>query len=923
MKLKLFCLAGCALSALAAPALAANDEVAAAAAGSETTADAVVEADIAAADDAGEALVITGRRPIAESEAAALAVQRNSDSLVTVAASDSVGRLPDQNIAQAAGRLPGVAVQRDQGQARYISLRGAPINWTTLSIDGISIVSPEGRDTRYDSIPSAIASQIVVRKAVTPDMTGETVAGNVDVKTRSAFDYPGFHVAGKLGGGYVELGDRQEYEGQLVLSNRFDTGIGEIGMLVSGSYYQRDMVTDNFETDWEQVSQDRQPGNADRIWGRETENKLYRLTRKNYSYSGRLDWKPTEGHRIFLQSIFTAFTDDEARDNYIFDLDDRQSDLTRPASPACTVAPASSATNSGYADICIGNTPLKGSVYGIDINQRATLRAFEQSIFTNTLGGDHEFGADNEWALGWRLNYTRAKDDRSVVGEARYDSPSTRTARPTVAYDFTDPQLARVQLFRTLSSGGLFSAGAPVTAIDDFSRTLTSLTSSDFVDVTKAYTAKIDLSRQLPLFGGEGRITIGGQFDQRTKEANEAQLSITGAQAATLGIPTSFAPVSLDTPFKGEIPLGYTFRYFDIDAMRDNVKLADTIADYVPLLANFYNVREQIFAGYAMGRIGYDWGSVLGGVRVEHVKNRGRAFVTLGGASTPIEVENDYTLLFPSLHLNFDVAADKKLRLSFNSGAARPDYDQLRPNFTYDDANQTVSGGNPEAKPERAYGIDTYFEWYMQPQGYFMLGAFYKKVKDVLFDDTRTFGLDVLNSGGVDRSQYTFGTITNGGSGHIYGFEGAIQQQLEPYTEQLGLPSWLGGFGVSANVTLNWSKAETPDGGHVQLPGTSDVVFNIGGYYEKYGLSLRLNYQKRTEWLDALGADADGGNQFWASDDELDFSARYAVTPNFEVYVDASNLLNGAGRRYVRESFYSLEWERFGRRFTGGVRFNF
>ena len=119
---------------------------------------------------------VSGSRPIAESEASALAVQKNSDSLVTVAASNSVGRLPDQNIAQATGRLPGVAVERDQGQARYISLRGAPNYWTTLSFDGINVVSPEGRDARFDTIPSAIASQIIVSKAVTPDMPGETVS---------------------------------------------------------------------------------------------------------------------------------------------------------------------------------------------------------------------------------------------------------------------------------------------------------------------------------------------------------------------------------------------------------------------------------------------------------------------------------------------------------------------------------------------------------------------------------------------------------------------------------------------------------------------------------------------------------------------------------------------------------------------------
>jgi outer membrane receptor for ferrienterochelin and colicin len=73
-------------------------------------------------------------------------VQKRSDSLVTVASSDSVGRLPDQNIAQAIGRLPGVAVERDQGQARYISLRGAPNYWTPLSFDGINVVSPPPRD---------------------------------------------------------------------------------------------------------------------------------------------------------------------------------------------------------------------------------------------------------------------------------------------------------------------------------------------------------------------------------------------------------------------------------------------------------------------------------------------------------------------------------------------------------------------------------------------------------------------------------------------------------------------------------------------------------------------------------------------------------------------------------------------------------
>ncbi len=867
-------------------------------------------------------VVVVGRRPIAESEAAALRTQRNSDALVSVAASDSVGRLPDQNIAQAAGRLPGVAVQRDQGQARYISLRGAPISWTTLSINGISIVSPEGRDTRYDSLPSAIASQIVVQKAVTADMSGETVAGNVDIRTRSAFDYPGFHGAGKIGGGESDLGSRNEFETQLVLSDRFvSDSAGEFGLLVSGSYYDRDMITDNFENDFEPVAQDLQPGAADRIWGRETENKLYRLTRRNYSGSGRIDWAPNDDNRLFLETIFTTFTDDEARDNYIFDLDDRQADLTRPATPVCTIATNPAPTNTGYADVCIGNTPLSGTVYGIDINQRATLRAFEQSIFTSTLGGDHAFS--DGWSFDWRLNFTRAIDDRSVVGEARYDSPSTRTLRPTVVYDFTNPQLARVRLFTTTSAAGTFSAGTPVTDIDSFSRPLSSLRSLDAVDTTEAYTGKFDLRRELPMFGGDARFTVGGQFDQRTKEAVENERTLSNAQSAAAGISTTFLPVSSNRPFAGEIPLGYSFRYFDILSMRNNVRLAAQAAPFVFLRPNYYNVEEQVTAGYAMGRVAYDWGSVNGGVRVEQVKNTGQAYVVLGGVSTLIEVENDETLVFPSLHINYNLNEDMKLRLSFNSGAARPDYDQLRPNFTFSDTNLTVSGGNPEARPERAYGVDTYFEWYVQPQGFVSLGAFYKKVEDVLFDDVRPFGLDVLDSGGVDRSAYTLNTITNGGDGYLYGLEAAVQQQLEPFTEQFGLPGWVGGFGLSANVTLNESEATAPDGSRIALPGTSDIVYNVGAYYEKYGLSMRLNYQYRSEWIDAFGPASDGGNFYWATDDELDFSARYAINDTIELYFDGSNLLNEAGRRYVRDSAYTIEWERFGSRYAGGVRFTF
>jgi len=200
--------------------------------------------------------------------------------VVSVLSADAIGNLPDQNVAFAIGRLPGVGLERDQGQARYVNLRGTPNYWTTLSFDGLSIVSPEGRSTRFDNIPSAIAAQVIVTKAITPNMPGDTVAGNVNVVTRSAFDYDGMNVAGKLGIGYVTLGGGEEIDSSLVASNTFLDG--RLGILVQGSYYRRNMVTDNWETDPYLAAVDANGVN----FAREHENKLYRLTRENQSLFG-------------------------------------------------------------------------------------------------------------------------------------------------------------------------------------------------------------------------------------------------------------------------------------------------------------------------------------------------------------------------------------------------------------------------------------------------------------------------------------------------------------------------------------------------------------------------------------------------------------------------------------------------------------
>lgn len=886
------------------------------------------------AEDAGvEELVVVGR-PIAESEASALLVQKESPSLVSVIAADSVGRLPDQNVAFAIGRLPGVAIERDQGQARYVNLRGAKINWTTLSFDGLSVVSPEGRASRFDNIPSALASQIIVSKAVTPDMPGDTIAGNVNIVTRSAFDDPGMRFAGKAALGYVAKGGGEEADVSFLFSNTFMDD--KLGLVLQASKYMRNMVTDNFETDPYQTAgatRDRRPGYETRRWAREYENKPYRLTRGNVGGSAKLEYQFDDNNEVFASSIYTDYQDEELRNNYIFRFDNGAVTNTGP----CPAVPAAQ-TGSGFADICNGNTPTKGTIYGAQITSNFNSLETSEYTWTNTLGGEHLWA---DWDVSWRLNYTQTEDGQNAPARTNFASPTAITDRPTVEYDFSDDDNHTVRLYRTVVTNGVRSRGALVSSIDDFlvTPTGTAISTTDAGDPTFAYTGKFDAGRDLEMFGSSLRVKFGGLYSIRTKKHEEKLYGATAAQLTAAGRPLTFDMIRNTKPYQGDYALGYDFSYFSKSAV-DNLAgelLRAGVLVRMDTSANYYNVQEKIMAGYAMGTLDREWGNIVAGVRVERTENTGEAFATIGGVQQIISAESDDTLVFPSAHINWNLNDQMKVRLGFTTGAARPDYDELRPNFTFDDAAQTVSGGNPDAGPEKAIGVDAYFEWYMQPRGFLSFGVYYKDLKDVLFTQSGVFGRDTLNSNGVDRSGYNFNTLRNGGDGYIRGVEVAYSQSLEDVASNMGLPDWMGGFGFQGNVTVNDSEVTVPAVNGVperkiSLPGSSDLVYNASIYYEKYGLSARLAYQFRTAWGQSVGeyqvlngavVPVTNGDIFWDDDEELDLSIRYAINENFEWFFDAVNLTDDAGRRYGDSPDFPIEHETFGRRYIMGVRVNF
>jgi TonB-dependent receptor len=865
-----------------------------------------------------ESMVVIGSRPQAESEARALQMQRSSAAIINVVSADAVGQFPDQNIAAALSRLPGIAVERDQGQERAVSLRGAPSRWSTISFDGVNVIAPSGRSARTDTVPAAIGSAVAVRKAVTPAMQGESLAGNVDIITRGAFDYPGFKSALNVGAGYNELGGTGQNEIGGFVANTF--GDGRFGVLLAASRYERNMITDNFETDWESGddSEDREPGFEDRAWADAHQNKLYRLTRSNSAFSGRFDFRPSDDHHFFFNSIYTEFTDDELRNAHEFDFDDGAARTDRAA------------VTRGYADIRTGNTPLKGRIYAVELDSTLNTNKTLESIFTNTLGGEQRFG---DWDASWRLNYSNSRAEAGPTIQSAWRSPrgaNNLSLRPTVVYDYTDRARHGVTLYETIvNPDGSFSQGALKRSLNPQDYEFVYLRNNTRLQDSRSSSARLDLSRDLTLFGRATDLQFGVQYDDRSKKDTRQTLEIIPAALTSRGIALpSTNDFAINDPYKGALPLGYDFRYFSDTGLRNLWSgLAAQGASRIQANTsetNNYEVEETVLAAYVMATTYFNWGNILAGLRAEQVDNKGSALVRFGNNFEPAEVGGDSLEFFPSVHLNWDITDELKLRLSANSGAARPDFTILRPNFNVSDENETISGGNPFASAEKAVGGDAYLEWYMSNGGFFSVGAYYKALDDVLFSVQRPrFGSDVLNQPGIDRSGYRYTTTDNGGSGYLAGFEVAASQTLEPFADRLNLPDWASGFGIRANLTLNDSESETPDGRKVQLPGSSDMIYNLALSYERYDLSTRLSWQYRTKWIDSIGSGDVLGDGFWDEVGRLDFKVGYSFNDNINVYFEANNLLEEPGIRYEGETFRVSEYEEFGRRYMIGLRMNF
>ena len=827
-------------------------------------------------------LVVTGS--IVGSQRAAIVEQRNAENLVSVIAADTVGQFPDQNSAAALSRIPSVAVQRDQGQERYIQVRGAPNRWTSVSIDGINAIGVDEsggqRAFRFDAVPAVILSALEVNKSLTPDLSAEAVVARVNLRTFSPFDAQGFALSGDVGRGEMNLGGGAQEQYAVRASWSGD----QFGVILAGSHYSREQITDNREFAYDAAG----PTILD--------YRNYRLVRESNGGMFGLEFRPNDDHKLFFKSLYTEFKDNEQRDHYVFQI---------------------SSALSGTRSLSGGN--LVGVPYRGTYNDGY----YANSNWVNTLGGDHRLDA---WDLEWRFNYTETENSTDLpLILAQQGSPLQRAS---LTYDRSDPQLPTISLARTVpgATAGTFARGASLTALDQTVFPVNIAIPIDVAVTSEAYVYKLDATREAMFGNTPVTVRLGIAYDDRTVAGATFATSNTLVLPALLpriGATFSAANYMTTTPWITGFPSGFGVNYIDNKAMRQDLMglldrlqtagLYDPARNNAP--ANRYAIEEKLLAAYGSAKWDIGAAQIVAGVRVERFDQSIDGFLTAGTTTTPVAFDSEDTAVFPSINVKYDLDDDTVLRAALSTGIARPSFGTVRAGASIIDLSRSVTGGNPTLEPERTVGFDAAYERYLSGSGLASVSAFYRAVDNVLYETTSPVTDDRFDGGGIDRTGYNFTTTLNGGSGKLYGLEFAYLQQFD------FLPGAWGGLGFQGNLTFLKGDFETQQGTTESFPGTSERILNTSVFYEKYGLSARLSYQWRDDWQDTLGGF--GAGEFRAATESLDLSLRYAVNQQFTVFLDANNLTDEVYVAYEGSEAFPSEVEQIGSRWMAGVRFTY
>ena len=818
-----------------------------------------------------EEIIVQGFR---SGTASALNQQRASDTVTSVVSADAVGALPDANVAEAVQRVPGVYIERDQGEGRFVGIRGIDPNLNTTTINGLLVPSPEAgaRSVALDVIPSDLLEGLEVTKTFTPDMDLSAVGGNVNVRALSAYDRGDRSLSLSAEGSYSELVEETSPKLAATWTNLFDVGGGSrnLGVAAAISWFDRDFGSDNIETDGGWPDDLETVGGQEFKGAEEIEQRSYTINRERLGAALNFDYHTDRGN-YYWRNLYSDFSDQEYRTRNEFKFDDG-------------VATSGSDRSAAWQDATVEKS-MKD-------------RLEEQTILSTLIGGENDFEL---WHIDYSYGYSYSREQEP-------DRLDTTFAQEGVDIGYTD--IGR--------KPALFGEEAVYQAagyeLDEF----------EYVDGDardKAHNVKFNVTRDLFLGGYNGDVSFGLSYRAREK-TYDADVGIYGDTAGSTLTAFESRPPRYDFGrFGPGIDAGALRTYFEqnrgsLDFDEEDSLIAANVANY--------ELNEDVTAGYLMSSFERGGWRVVYGVRYEDTD-----FDALGTRLViddvagdgdpelvPAPFEKSYDNWLPSVNVRWETG-NLVFRGAATMTVARPNFAELSPGgeieFEEDDGETELSAeiGNPELEPVESTNFDLGVEWYPGGVAVLSAGIFYKDIDNfvVIADVADTIDLEGLVGQPVDDAEVI--QPINGNSAELFGIELAAVKQFQ------------NGLFLSANGTYVDSEASYPGrDGKGALPRTPEWVLNGAVGWENRFLSLRVAVNYRDMALQGFEELDDPAFDVYQDEHtQVDFSAKWNITDQLQLAFTANNLTDEPFFTYFGSRAYNAQYEEYGRTYALGIKY--
>ncbi|WP_411820582.1 TonB-dependent receptor [Hyphococcus formosus] len=805
---------------------------------------AVSNAALAQDANGEDSIVVTGYRLQNRSSIAAKA---DEDRIADFLSADELGRQPDLNVADSLRRIPGVVTVFDEDEGRYVGLRGLDQRYTFISIDGGQIASTDrsDRDINIESIPPTAVKRLEVIKAVTPDYDGHSVGGVINLVTRSAFDTEGLYAVANASVGL------HNNTGQLPnsFSNpsyRFDGAVSHtffddtIGVLFAGTYFdkKRDQGRPIIGVGSNEIGD----------FVNEAQPLDYANQIKRWNGLAKFEYKPNDNFHVALSASRFDYQYDEVRTQFRI----YEEGLTQ-----------TSATTGSYD---AGQGYLRFDKFPLG-----------QTI--DNLQGTIEFRPTERGLLEVGAYYSHG-----VQGHP-YPNASFRTGSLAgfgYSYDFEgesidDGQLATV----VLNDPSLLQNG-----LDQFQ--FQNYFHGNFRNEEDVTEFKADYSWNLEGDAEGLGFKVGAKYRNLEKNRYDEATNFTLADPGTVLTVEDFIDAGSQSYTVED--LGINYPLIDEDLFTDFLFANPDLFNAVDAsnANSFYDIQEDVMAGYGMLSYRHGPHTFIGGVRYERTEVA--TVATLNGGPEQIAREIDYDHFLPSMVYTFEITPQMKIRAGFAEALGRPNHPDLAGAETFDEVNLTIRRANTALKPRESKSFDLGFEWYIDRGQFFSVAAFHKIIKNQITSETFE---EVING-----DTYTVTQPINLDQVEVSGLEISYADDAFEF-----LPAPFDGLGIAANLTLmDGINGPAPGGNLLSQP---DYLYNVAALYAKGPFSAKVTYN----YVDDRPTSATRAE---ASYEQLDAQVRWQLNDNFQFQVEGRNLLNNPRTNYYSDLNHLREINDFG-----------